>query len=155
MAAGDRYMAADRALRVLIEAATPPGVTMPQHALALETLGDDGESPMSEPPVTGVHAELQQEPSPPVTSAEPFPLLLDGPDVVDADVVSGVAVRREPLVTEIFGDSGVLGFGMRHQQQAQQQKQQQQSEPVAVGAVPLAMGRGRCGVWRPAVGRGQ
>ena len=51
-----------------------------------------------------------------MTSAEPFALLLDEPDVVDADVVSGVQVRGEPLVTEVFGGPGVLGFGRQQHQ---------------------------------------
>ena len=54
------YLAAERALRVSVEAATPRGVTMQQHAPGLETLGDDGEPPESELSVTGVsHAEQQ------------------------------------------------------------------------------------------------
>ena len=59
-------------------------------------------SHLSELAVVGVvrAEQRQQEPSPPVTSAEPFPLLLDEPDMVDGDVVSGVAVRREHSVTE-------------------------------------------------------
>ena len=70
-------------------------------------LGDDGEPLVSKHAVTGVfHAEQQQESSPPVTSAEPFPLLLDEPDMVDGDF-SGVAVRREPSVTEEFDGWGV------------------------------------------------
>ena len=123
-----------------------------QHAPGVETLGDGSEPPESELAVTGVvHAEQQQEPSPPVTSAEPFPLLLDEPDVVHGDV-SCVAVRREPSVTEGFGNSVVLGVGTQQQQEVQQQ---QRSEPVAVGAVAASMGRGRRGVWRPAVRRGR
>ena len=72
---------------------------MQQHALGVATFGDDGEPPKSDLAVTGaVHVDLQQEPSPPVTSAEPFPLSLDEPEVVDADFVFGVvAARREPL----------------------------------------------------------
>ena len=107
----------------------------------METLGDDGEPPESELAVTGVvHAEQQQEPSPPVTSTEPFPLLLDEPDVGDGDVVSGVAVRREPLVTEEICGLGVLGFGTQQQQEVQ--PQQQQSEPAAVRAVAASDGPG-------------
>ena len=76
-----------------------------------------------------------------MTSAESFALLLDGPDIVNGDVASGVvAVRREPSVTEEFGDSGVLGVGTQQQQELQQQ--QQQSEPVAVGAVAASNGPG-------------
>ena len=75
-----------------------------------------------------------------MTSAESFALLLDGPDIVNGDVASGVvAVRREPSVTEEFGDSGVLGVGTQQQQELQQQ---QQSEPVAVGAVAASNGPG-------------
>ena len=118
-----------------------------QHAPGVETLGDDGEPPESELAVTGVaQAEQQQEPSPPVTSAEPFPLLLDEPDVVDAGV-PGVAVGREPSVTEELGDSGVLG--LETQQQHEVEQQQQQSEPAAMETV-ATMGQGRCGLWRPA-----
>ena len=43
---GDAYLAAARTLGGFIEAATPPGVTMQQHALRVETLGD-GEPPES------------------------------------------------------------------------------------------------------------
>ena len=71
-----------------------------------------------------------------MTSAEPFPLLLDEPDV-DGDIVSGVPVTRGPLATEEFGGSGVLGFGTE-----QQQELQQQSEPVAVGGVAASNGPG-------------
>ena len=45
-----------------------------------------------------------------MTSAVPFLLLLDEPDTVDSDAF-GVAVRREPSVTEEFGGSGVVGVG--------------------------------------------
>ena len=86
-ALADDYLAAARALGVSTEAATRPGVMsagevgatkrpavkQQEHAPWVETLGDDGEPPESELAVTGVvHAERQQEPSPPVTSAEPF-----------------------------------------------------------------------------------
>ena len=99
---------------------------MRQYMLGVETSGDDGEPPESDLAVTGVvHAELQQEPSPPVTSAEYFPLLLDEPDIVDSDVVSDVAARREPSVTEEFGGSGVSGFGTQQQREMQQQQEQQ------------------------------
>ena len=113
----------------------------------METLGGDGEPSESDLDITGVgHGEQQQEPSPPVTSAEPFPLLLDEPDVVDGDD-SGVAVRREPSVTEEFGGSDVLGFGTqqqreKQQQQREKQQQQQTAEPVAVGAVAASNGPG-------------
>lgn len=102
------------------------------HAHGVETLGDNGEPPEPGYDVTRVvHAEPQQEPSPPVASAHPLPLSsLDEPDMADGDVVSGAAVRREPSVTEEFGGLGVLGFGPQ-----QQVQEQQQSEPVAVGAV--------------------
>ena len=67
-----------------------------QHAPGVETLGDDSEPPESKLAVTGVvQAEQQQEPSPPMTSAEPFPRLLDEPYMVHGDVVSGVAIRPE------------------------------------------------------------
>ena len=54
----------------------------------MKTLGDNGEPSELDLAVSGVgHAEQQEEPSPPLTSAEPFPLLLlDGPDVVAAGV---------------------------------------------------------------------
>ena len=93
-----------------MEAATPPGVTMQQLALGGKMLGDDGQPPELELAGTAVvRAEHQQEPSPPMTSAEAFPLLLDEPDVVDGGVVSGVAVRRETIVTEEFGGPGWFG----------------------------------------------
>ena len=83
-----------------------------QHAPGVETLGGDGgEPPESKLAVTSVvHEEQQQGPSPPVTSAEPFPLLLDEPHVVDVGVVSGVALRRESSVTEEFSGE-FLGVG--------------------------------------------
>ena len=131
MALGDNHLESERALRVFIKAATPPGATMQQHALGVETVGGDGEPPKSDLAVTGaVQAEQQQEPSPPVTSAEPFPLLLDEPDVVDGYVVSGIAVRCEPVFFLIIGGSGALGFGT------------QQSELLAVAAVAASNGPG-------------
>ena len=59
--------------------------------------------------------------------------------MVDGDV-SGVAVRPEPLMTEEFGGSDVLGVGTRQHQGVEQQ--QQQSEPVTVGAVAISNGPG-------------
>ena len=74
-AAADDYLAADKALRVFIEAVSPPGGTMQQHVLKMGTVRDHGEPPWSDLAVTGaVHVDLQQEPSPPV---KPFPLSLD------------------------------------------------------------------------------
>ena len=88
----------------------------------METLGDYGEPPESNLDVTGVvHAERQQESSPPVTSDEPFPPLLDESGMVDGDVGFGVVVRSEPSVTDKFGGSGVLGIGKQQQPRPLQQ----------------------------------
>ena len=74
--------------------------------------------------VTGVDdAEQQQKSSPPVTSAESFPLSLVEPDVVDAGVVFGVAVRRERSVMEKCS-GGLVGVGKQQQLRPLQQQQQ-------------------------------
>ena len=81
----------------------------------MDTLGDNGKPPESELAVADVvYADQQQEPSPPVTSAEHSTLLLDEPDVVCPGVGSGVAVGRERSVTEEFS-RGFLGVGKQRQ----------------------------------------